>query len=159
MAHVGKLYKLQFRRDLSRVSNNAGGYPEAFRWGASNFTGAVADDFLNNVVPLINLAKDPQPPMQWQSDTRHIAGISYNARFVVDDPFNMPDSSLTFVVRDLTHSVDLFTFFSAANSYSGRPSGMSGLATTGFMDSPLFKNIAGSFLWAAAAMGWNTYNP
>lgn len=159
MAHLGKAYKVQFRRDLSREALNRNGYPEAYRFSASGFTGAVAIDFLNNLVPLINLATNAQPPMRWQSATRTAGGVNYNARLIIDDPFNLPNSTLTFVVRDLTHSVDLFSMNKAVNTYAGVPAGQSSFSGRPFTDSPLWKASGADFFWNTDALGWRDYNP
>lgn len=159
MAHIGKLYKLQFRRDLSRERNNRNGYPEAFRWSQSNVTGAVAIDVVSNLVPMVNLATDSQPPMTWQSATRLAGGVHYNLRWIIDDPFNIPDSTALFVVRDLDHSVDLFSFPLSRKGYAATPSAFSGQTVGHYMDSSLWRVVAGTFFWNVAALNWANYNP
>ncbi len=159
MAHVGRQYKLQFRRDLANVTNNVNAYPEAFRWGMSNAAGPVANDFLNNVVPLINLATDAQPPMVWQSDPRAIAGINYIGKLTITDPFDPQAQKFALEVKDTGSGAILFSYTPPAIVRGYFTSTVSGFANTNFTDSALFRVVAGSFLWSIGALGWNDYNP
>lgn len=159
MAHIGKSYKLQFRRDLANVTNNRLAYPEAFRWSSSNTNGAVAADLINHVVPLVNTATNAQPPMVWQSAPRTAGGVSYIARLTLDDPFDISKCTFKFEVIQQPIGPNLFTFTVSGGHLNGDPSGFNGSATTGFTDSPLYRIVAGNFFWNMSALGWAGYNP
>lgn len=159
MAHVGKFYKLQFRRDLAQVPNHAQGWPEAFRYSQSNTSGAIAADAINNVVPLINLAKNSQPPMIWLSDIRTVGGIPYRMRITIADPLNSDKPDFKFEVFNSTTLANIFNFSKAPGTVAYGPSGTHGSEAGTFADSTNWKIVGGGFLWNTAALPWSLYNP
>lgn len=159
MAHVGKFYKLQFRRDLANVLNNVNAYPEAMLWDQSNLGGPLGIDVRDHQPILINLAKDNQPPMVWESVVRHAGGIDYTVRLTINDPFNIPASTLRVQVLDANTAATYFNWVQQLKSPSSTPSGWSGVSFAAFIDTPQYKILGGSFLWDWRAAAWSVYNP
>jgi hypothetical protein len=159
MAHIGKNYKLQFRRDLANVRNNRDAFPEAFKWSNSNASGDVASDFLNNLVPLVNLMTDAQPPMVWTSDVRTVGSIGYHALLVISDPLDPTKFRIDFKLLQQGTGAILFGYSPPAGTPSYFPSGFNSFTSTGYQDSVHYKIVGGGFFWSLGALGWNQYNP
>lgn len=159
MAHVGKRWKLQFRRDLWSVGFNADHWAEAYRYQQTPAFGVVAADFLSSTVPLVNLLTNDQPPMVWRSGPRVAAGITYDVIYSQTEP-NFPDLRVvTFTVKDLTHGVDLFRFNTIAGLLGGGPAQTSVTSQAVSLESPLWNTGGQSFIWRVDAMTWAEYNP
>lgn len=86
MAHAGKIYKLQFRRDLQMQLNTGPGWAEAFSSNVLNVGGAKGVLILTNDWRPVNLLKDGQPPMIWTSFPYSNAGITWRLRLTLNDP-------------------------------------------------------------------------
>jgi|SRR5215471_9858869 len=102
MAHVGKRYKLQFRRDLHRDSFNDRAWPEAWKLLVEDFAGLKGSLLDGLTVIVIDLRKNDQPPMVWESDPIPIGGLTFTYRLVIADPLGAPGDA--FVNGDVTIS-------------------------------------------------------
>lgn len=88
MAHIGKFWKLQFRRDLANVSNNREAWPEAYTVEVFSVGGIPA--FNGGIPPqlCINKLTVTQPPMVWTSEAFVHLGKTYTWNLTFVDPWN-----------------------------------------------------------------------
>lgn len=99
MAHVGKLYKLQFRRDLAMVANNVNAWAEAYFFNVLGIFGAKGQWFSNQNPICINTAKESQPPMTWSSYVFSNHGISWQQFVTCIDPVGDPTDDKHYVLE------------------------------------------------------------
>ncbi len=159
MAHKGKFYKLQFRRDLASTINNNFAYPEAVRWSSSNVQGAVALDIVNRQPLLLNLLREGQPPMVWTTGVETVAGISYVASLTIINPFETVGASLRFHVVDATSGIIYFDFSTTQKLSGASFAGWSGIGSPPFTDSPQYRIVGVGFQWDWQAVGYSAYDP
>lgn len=159
MAHLGKQYKLQFRRDLAFVTNNRNAYPEGMLFGATGLSGAVGND-IDSFPPLcVNLLADSQPPMIWTSDILHAGGIDYTVTVTITAPEIAATANVAVEVKDANTGAIYLSFSTAAKLFTPSFSTMGGIITAGFTDSPQCKASSGSFFWGWNAALWSQYSP
>jgi hypothetical protein len=159
MAHVGKFYKLQFRRDLNFAPPNVQGWPEAATWNIDAGVGVMAAALRAVPVPCFNLLKTNQPPMVWTSAARPFATFHYKYIVSISNPQDLSLTEIRFQVQRQEDGVILFDLTDPGHHPTGLPSQL-------FWGS----NIGGSFVapWYGPgsgqtavfeAMGWGAYNP
>jgi hypothetical protein len=103
MAHVGKQYKLAFRRDLSQHFTNATGLPEAFDIVNTAFELPNGSLWPSTTFRCVNTAKLGQPPMTWLSgSTTNSLGI-WTLTWIMDRTWEFPTSDITISVQSTTH--------------------------------------------------------
>ncbi len=86
MAHAGKFYKVQFRRDLKLEFPNYVGWAEAYNVRQEGIIGTFGHFISNRVYQCVNLATNNQPPMIWQSPLYNDGGRNTYMRMTVPDP-------------------------------------------------------------------------
>lgn len=159
MAHVGKLYKLQFRRDLSGEPNNRNGWPEAAIVDIVGVAGPQAAICSGLPYLCLNLLTNSQPPMVWRSDDYVLNGKSVYKLVTVSSP---PDSQLrssVWQIKETATGIILFEVQIAAGDWNGSPSLMTLPVANVTVESPgvhrQFPHV--SLEWHAAR--WAIYNP
>jgi hypothetical protein len=159
MAHIGRDYKLQFRRDLAQVRNNQDAYPEAFRFTQDVGFGAVFQDNRNHIVPLVNTSTVDQPPMIWISQPRPVGGRDYRMRLTINDPFHIGQDSVIFEVFYIAPITMLYKFICPAGAWNGVPDHLNGHPGVVVIDDPLWGSGGPDDVWQTFALGWRDYNP
>lgn len=159
MAHVGKLYKLAFRRDLGNVSRNYNSWPEAFRYSQNSSSGPVYVDNRDNLIPLINVAKDGQPPMVWTSNPRIYAGRPYTMRWSILDPLFRGSNSVLFDCHFTDDGENILNWSTDERYITGSPNFCSGFGVLTLHDSTWWRVSSTSMGWTMTAMPWSQYNP
>lgn len=86
MAHAGKFYKVQFRRDLHLEFPNSVGWAEAYDVRQDGIIGVFGHFISSRVYRCINVQKNNQPPMVWQSPLYNDGGRDTYMKLTVPDP-------------------------------------------------------------------------
>lgn len=86
MAHVGKFWKLAFRRDLANATGNAQAWAEGYALINNAFLTADGSLFPQIEFRVLNLLKDGQPPMVWVSDATPSPFGNLVATWTLTDP-------------------------------------------------------------------------
>lgn len=159
MAHIGRFYKLQFRRDLASTPNNVDAYPEAFGVVIENVTGPVGTAIDRNRYQLVNLLTNAQPPMIWKNDSIVVASIRTEWTAKIMSPFVAAEASWEIKIVDFVSRAVLFRLIP--------PVGVAGLRFSNWSWPPFAPTDQSSQCHAlgtnvscsAAAEPWNRYNP
>lgn len=159
MAHVGRMYKLQFRRDLYNGVNYVDGWPECYVLGLRNMGGSVGGVLQHIVVQAVNLLTDIQPPMFWISDADVYGGIPCFLILRIDDPYPTSASTITIaVVRQDTGQV-LYKDVLLPVPRNQSPRSLSGGSGHPPVETPECHQLFGSGTMRADAAPWEIYNP
>ncbi len=86
MAHSGRLYKLQFRRDLHLDLKNPFGYPECFLIALANLGTPFGNFSFSDTFSCVDLLTSNQPPMIWASPWTVVLSHMYRLTLTIDDP-------------------------------------------------------------------------
>lgn len=159
MAHVGKFYKLQFRRDLAATSNNNDGYPEAFGISMEVLDGSLGHLISGHQYTIVNLLMNNQPPMVWRSGSILVGGTPIEITASVDPPQQVPDAIWTVTIK---HAVTGYSYFEI--TLIPLPLGSSFSVWQFFTAVPTHETteihrLGGGIRAGARALGWNSYNP
>jgi hypothetical protein len=159
MAHVGKFYKLQFRRDLSSVTNNTQAWPEGATWSVVGLGGVVGHLLNNNPIRVYNLLTDSQPPMVWTSDIEVVAGIPIVYHVTLYDPWILGEASFEFGITHALSGVILFHQPQSGPSINGSRSNAFWFGTFPDLTTPEINAPLGKPDAAFKALPWSSYNP
>lgn len=159
MAHVGKFYKLQFRRDLAAVFNNNGAYPEAYMIGGIAGFGPIGSRMPTDPWQVINLLKDNQPPMIWVSDDQIVNGLPVHVRIDIIDSWHLGQSDI--VLRVFKNVADLiYQQTMRCNPLSGPQPGLwFTVSATVDVETPEYNSHGLGFSVSGHAATWTEYNP
>ncbi len=86
MAHVGRKYKLAFRRDVHADLNNDRGYPEAFLATFFNVITSFGNFPVVGPILIINDPHAPAPPMSWFAPNTPPPGQDWSAHLILPVP-------------------------------------------------------------------------
>jgi len=159
MAHIGKLYKLQFRRDLANVTDNRNAYPEAMLFKEDNMDGPIGLAIGAHRVLLVNVAKNNQPPMKWVSSPATVAGVTYTVTFSLSDPFDTSSTNVDLQVVNVGTGAILMHWSSGPPMFGNAPARMANDGGTVITQTPLCNIPSTIPSWEYDAAGWTAYNP
>jgi len=159
VAHVGKNYKLQFRRDTHLDVNNALGYPEAFSAFFDQLVIPQTTSGLGITFQCVNLATLSQPPMTWSSNWVTAWGTQWRTSFEFTQPATRIGDLMPIIYtleETIGGIVIAWTSMTRVNNYqSYQTSAFGGTGT-----------VAAGYLWGATsqtflghALNWAAYNP
>ncbi len=95
MAHTGKTYKLQFRRDLHLDLQNVDGWPEAFLINWQGLVTPFGSGISTGSFLCVNLLTSNQPPMVWVSASTLFDGQHWKTTVTFNNPVVRVGSLLT----------------------------------------------------------------
>jgi hypothetical protein len=159
MAHVGKDYRLQFRRDLALNVFNVNAFAEAY--DVLTFTwGGLKGSTLNGVTfQVINVSKAAGVSMTWQSRATPVAGRTFTLNVELVDATKVPLGTCPVRVT-MTELVDGLVWFD--NLIFG-PSHYFRLQATGIgapaFLAPGYTAPFGSIAFDGPFADWTSYNP
>lgn len=159
MAHLGKHYKVQFRRDLHGDVNNDAGYPEAFGVEWDDLLTPFSFSGLPILFQCINLAKENQPPMIWTSGWYPFDGVMWRTSIELEHPTERIGT-----VQDVIYELECSTggiVIAGSGKYTVQ--NYSSLQTNAFS---FVGTVASGYQWGTFtqtlncnALGWAAYNP
>jgi hypothetical protein len=159
MAHVGRSYKLQFRRDLHLNVNNDQGFPEAFNARMTGFSGAKGSLLAAALFQPVNLAKSNQPPMIWTSSV--VVSSGFHWRLSIESvavPWRSGTAQQWLIeLEEIGVGVAIVGVFNdpiaSYSAISATPDGTLVHYAPGYAGGPPLSRCL------AAAASWATYNP
>jgi hypothetical protein len=162
MAHVGKHYKLQFRRDLyAGVLNHEWAFPECYRLTVEGISGQVGAILNRHEWFCVNKHMNDQPPMVWQSVAESFSFGNAFAIFTIADPLKVTMDELLF-------TFEIFTVYSAAPGIAAVFNNQGDLYTPSLVQGvvPAAEVFTGDFftceralILTGGAAGWDVYPP
>lgn len=159
MAHVGRFYKLWFRRDLHLEVFNSRGYAEAYQVFLHDLFGSDAADIESADWLCVNTLKDAGDLREWTSAYQHINGVDYRLRFSVISSINDRPTKGKFSVDRLgLGEVLAITAEAPSTGFVYQTLGWFQNATVITRVTPARIDGAAFPLFAQAA-DWNAYNP
>lgn len=159
MAHVGKQWKLQFRRDLARVASNQQAYPEAYLIAGIAGAGSIGSAMPTTPWLVINTETNNQPPMVWLSEVQIVNGVPVHVSIEIPDPYIISQSDIVLRVLKLGNVV-IYKSTNQTNPLSGPSPGL-WLTVGGTVDAQGSEFHTGSSPPALGghAATWADYNP
>ncbi len=159
MAHVGKNYKVQFRRDLSSKENNRDGWPEAFDFNSSDFGGTLGFPLNHLAVKLFNLLTDAQPPMVWTSDPVTVGGVPLRFILSVNEPSFLTTATTELEIIRTDTGVTLFKSTGPTLHPEGTFGDIHCFNDTFPVQTSLISALGDPMAYHAIALQWGAYNP
>lgn len=153
MAHVGKFYRVAFRRDFNLdVGNNRKGFAFAYEWGTQQCFGSIGSLLDGKVFHLEALDEATYDGIHWKSDIKVLDGYhTYVEMFTTDDP----------TTKGVRTTGGLFTNeVGVLSTFKANPPGALGYAQLNNGWDSFFPPHPGLFLpsfnssWSAAAKRW-----
>lgn len=159
MAHAGKFYKLQFRRDLSMNMAHKIGWAEAYNVVQTGLAGAFGTFIQNREYLCINKRMNNQPPMVWTSAPYDDGGRETFMELFVNDPTPALTNDVMFTCQ-IFRTLDLEPLVDAVFSNSDPEQNWTRFS--GSVGGDIVNTVPGytvPHFWtvAASAAGWNLY--
>jgi hypothetical protein len=159
MAHVGKKYKLWFRRDLSINRKNVDGWAECYVCRASGFAGTDSSIWNQSFWQCVNLTKGAVPDREWVSEYRIINGVEYRLRWSITNNINLgSDSVRVYMERKTLGTILSFDARDVSTPYEYQIRNWGFKIAETAPVTPARLRLAGGGM-AAAAAEWAIYNP
>ncbi len=159
MAHVGKRYKLQFRRDLALNVVNRDAYPEGAFLSVASLGGVVGDRIQQNDIIVANLLTDAQPPMVWTSGIVVVSSVPFHAQVTLDgfNGIDKPFGRLK-IIREITGAI-LFDSGESVSRQDGPPFNCGWQCGVPPTQTALCHILGATFAFGMMAAEWVDYNP
>lgn len=159
MAHIGKSYKLQFRRDLADTRNNRDGYPECFGLVLENVDGSIGTMIDRQLYQLVNVEKDSQPPMQWKNESIVVAGTLLKFYATVVDPLQAIEAKWTIQIKHGVTGAILFELKPTPGIGAVRFPVWPFPSVPPTVQTPQIHALGTNVGSSLTAQGWSVYNP
>jgi len=159
MAHKGKKYKLQFRRDLTLRDFQTKGFAECYNGRTIIFREAPPGNITDQVIQYINLDKSGDNNRQWIGQPFTFLGANARIRWTMRDAWKFPDVIYEVVLERLGGAALLRKAAATASNFNDYTFG------TILMTQPWdFQSVTLPGTWDRIeldlrAAGYDTYNP
>lgn len=159
MAHIGKFYKLQFRRDLALNYLNHHAFPEGALASSTSLGGTVGGGFAGKTFLLVNLLKDNQPPMVWSADNHVVNGVRLIIIFTIKEKPDRAPIPVELEIKRWSTGGTLFKAQGTSGPLGFDPPEYLLTFFPPFVQTPEISGSSGGVGWGMSAADWSAYNP